>query len=95
MNKTKLIEVMAVRMNTRQKDVRYFIETFQAIIQEEMSKEEGTIMLQGFGSFNIWHQAARLGRNPKNGLPYMIPSRKSIKFKPSKYLLNGLNAGDH
>lgn len=94
MNRTKLIEVMAKRMNTRQQDVKSFIETFQAIIQEEMSKEE-VVMLQGFGSFNIWHQTARPGRNPLNGLPCIIPSRKSIKFKPSKGLLNGLNADDH
>lgn len=93
MNKTKLIEVMAKRMNTKQSEVKNFIETFQLVVQEEI-KEHGVVMLQGFGAFTLWNQTTRPGRNPKTGLPCIIPSRKSVKFKPGKFLLNGLNEAE-
>ena len=38
-----------------------------------------------------WEETERIGRNPKNGVAYMIRARKSVKFKPGKLLLKQLN----
>lgn len=38
------------------------------------------ITIKGFGTFSIWHQSERQGRNPKNGVPAKIQARTSIKF---------------
>ena len=46
----------------------------------------------GFGTLSAWEQTERIGRNPKNGVAYMIRARKSVKFKPGKLLLKQLNA---
>ena len=48
-------------------------------------------MLLGFGTLSAWEQTERIGRNPKNGVAYMIRARKSVKFKPGKLLLKQLN----
>ena len=47
---------------------------------------------QGFGTFTLWSQSERPGRNPKTGIPVTIPSRNSVKFKPGKGLLEYLNS---
>lgn len=39
-----------------------------------------------------WEQTERIGRNPRNGVAYMIRARRSVKFKPGKLLLKRLNA---
>ena len=49
-------------------------------------KSEGTIALQGFGSFKVVERAARKGRNPRTGEEIMIPAGKNVKFTPSKNL---------
>jgi DNA-binding protein HU-beta len=44
------------------------------------------INLVGFGSFSVIDRAARVGRNPKTGEQVTIPSRRSVKFCPSRDL---------
>ena len=57
---------------------------------DELSKD-GSIMLQGFGSFSSWKQTERLGRNPCTGISVLIKPRTSVKFRPGKELLQLLN----
>lgn len=91
MNKSELVEVLASRMKLPQYKVRDFINNFQTVFEEELAKEDGGIILQGFGSFTLWKQTARPGRNPRTGSECLIRARKSVKFKPGKFLLNVLN----
>ncbi|WP_455637436.1 HU family DNA-binding protein [Parabacteroides sp.] len=91
MNKSELVEVLAGRMNIQQYKVRDFINNLQEVIGEELSKEEGGLVLQGFGTFTLWKQTARRGRNPRTGLECPIHARNSVKFKPGKFLLEALN----
>lgn len=42
-------------------------------------------------SFTLWIQKERQGRNPRTGIPCMIASRRSVKFKPGN-LLRDLNS---
>lgn len=90
MNKSELVDVLAKRMNMRQYKVKEFINQFQNVLEEEL-KGEGGIVLQGFGTFSLWKQTAREGRNPRTGEDCLIRARKSVKFKPGKFLLEALN----
>ena len=45
------------------------------------------IHLKGLGRFEIVATAERPGRNPKTGVPAVIPAGRRVKFKPSKRLL--------
>ena len=58
----------------------------------EALESDGSLMLLGFGTFSAWEQTERIGRNPRNGVAYMIRARRSVKFKPGKLLLKRLNA---
>lgn len=42
------------------------------------------VNLSGFGSFEVRIREARKGRNPKTGEAIAIPSKKRIKFNPSR-----------
>lgn len=95
MNKSELVEVLAERMNTPQYKVREFVNNLQEVVEETLVKDDKGIVLQGFGTFTLWKQHARLGRNPRSGIECLIPARKSVKFKPGKFLLEALNNKAH
>ncbi len=51
------------------------------------SMEDGEkVTISGFGSFRVIDKAAQKGRNPQTGEEMIIPSRRVVKFKPSKKL---------
>ncbi len=44
------------------------------------------VLLSGFGCFRVVVRKDRKGINPKTGEPIIIPGRRAVRFKPSKYL---------
>jgi DNA-binding protein HU-beta len=48
------------------------------------------VNLSGFGSFELKVRDARKGRNPKTGATIEIPSKKRVKFNPSRTFKNSL-----
>ena len=77
-------------MNIPQYQSRQFLNAFQEVLTETLQR--GPIALQGFGTFEPWNQKERQGRNPRTGVTCMIAPRKSVKFKPGKFLLRDLNS---
>ena len=53
--------------------------------------EKGNLNLKNLGSFKITTKKERIGRNPKTKEKFIITSRKSLSFTPSKNLLKSLN----
>jgi len=51
----------------------------------------GDLILKNIGSFRLIHKKKRIGRNPKTKEEFIIHSRKSISFTPSKKISNSLN----
>ena len=47
--------------------------------------------IKNFFTFKILDKNERVGRNPKTNIEYKINSRKVVKFKISKSLINKLN----
>lgn len=90
MNKTELAKRMSERMSLPYQVIICFLDAFNAELAE-VFREEERLVIKGFGTYSLWKQAGRMGRNPKNGKIYMIPSRISLKFKPGKGLLARLN----
>ncbi len=90
MNKSMLIQKMAKRMQVSQKSCLRYLETLTDIMAEEL-KDGNSLMLQGFGSFAVWPQTERVGRNPRTGVDCTIRARNSVKFKPGKTLIKELN----
>ncbi len=55
------------------------------IIRSRLARGE-KVLISGFGCFTVIRKKDKKGVNPQTGKPVLIPGRKSIKFKPSKYL---------
>jgi len=41
------------------------------------------VKFSGFGTFKILTKSARIGRNPKTGVPAVISARRVVSFRPS------------
>lgn len=90
MNKADLVYELAMKLDIPQYKSQQFLNAFEEVLTEALGKDD-SLRLQGFGSFEPWEQAERLGRNPRTGVSCLIPSRVSVKFKPGKLLLEALN----
>ncbi len=44
------------------------------------------VVISGFGSFRLVTRKPRKGVNPRTGEEIVIPGRKTVSFRPSKYL---------
>ena len=56
------------------------------IIFEEISVSLANgedVKFSGFGTFKILTKSARIGRNPKTGVPAVISARRVTTFRPS------------
>lgn len=78
------------KMSVTQRDARRFVNTFEGFLADAL-KSDQSLVLQGFGTFQLWQQSEREGRNPRTGESCMIRPRLSVKFKPGKGLLEELN----
>ena len=54
---------------------------FDEITQSLINGEE--VKISGFGTFKILSKSARIGRNPKTGVPAVISARRVAAFRPS------------
>ena len=54
---------------------------FQEISDALINGED--VKLSGFGTFKILTKPARIGRNPKTGVPAVISARRVTAFRPS------------
>lgn len=93
MNRTDLIKKMADRLLLEEEDARTFIKTWEEEVEKALLQDD-SVMLMGFGTFSLWKQTGRPGRNPRCNKPCMIAPRNSVKFKPGKFLLEHLNDND-
>ncbi len=65
------------------------VEDLISIISYGMREKK--INLKNFGSFKTIDKKERIGRNPKTKESFTISKRKSIKFKPSRELIDKIN----
>ena len=54
---------------------------FDEIEQSLVNGED--VKITGFGTFKILSKSARIGRNPKTGVPAVISARRVASFRPS------------
>lgn len=85
MNKTDLVNAVAVEAEITKKDAEKAVNAVFETIQEALAKGE-KVQLIGFGNFEVRERAARKGRNPQTGAEIKIPASKVPAFKPGKAL---------
>ncbi len=66
-------------------DAQKIVDLILDTIKERLVLGE-KVLLSGFGCFRVVVRKDRKGINPKTGNSIIIPGRKAVRFKPSKYL---------
>ena len=79
-----------IHYNIKRKDIDKIIEIILSEIISALYRNEA-VEIRGVGRWVAKQQKAKIGRNPKNGLPVEIPAKRKIRFKTSKVLLKKLN----
>ena len=85
MNKTELIAAAAEASGITKKDADRLMNAALDIIAAELAKGE-KVQLSGFGTFEVKHRQARIGRNPATRQAVQIPASRVPDFKPSQNL---------
>jgi integration host factor subunit beta len=79
-----------IHYNIKRKDIDKIIEIILSEIISALKRGE-PCEIRGVGRWATKLQKAKISRNPKNGLPVKVPSKRKIRFKASKTLLKELN----
>jgi DNA-binding protein HU-beta len=90
MNKNTFAKELAKRLNCTNVTIKAFIREYNNLIADKIN-EGYNIKLQYFGVFSPSSRKEHEGRNPKTGDKCKISKRTTIKFKPSKYILEKMN----
>jgi DNA-binding protein HU-beta len=90
MNKSELIDALAVKCDMSKSSAGRVIDGLTEIITETLVKGD-TVSLIGFGTFSVSERAARTGRNPKTGAELKIAASKAPKFSVGAKLKAAVN----
>jgi len=83
MNKEELIQEVAKKTKTSQKDVASVLGGIIDTIEKSVAKGK-KVTLVGFGTFENRKRKARSGRNPQTGKTIQIPAKTVPVFSPGK-----------
>lgn len=85
MNRLDIIKSVAKVLTTRG-EAALAVETAFETIRQALSRGE-KVVVSNFGTFRVKSRQPRVGRNPKTGEQVSVPSRRGVRFKASKNLL--------
>ena len=74
---------IAEKTNLTKKDSELAVNAFVNQVTEALKKGD-KVSIVGFGSFEVKHRNARVGRNPKTKETINIPASKAPAFKAGK-----------
>ena len=89
LKKKNLVNNLSLKTGFSLNYSKKLIDDFIEIIIQNI--KSGQFILKNFGSFKIIHKNERIGRNPKTKKKFLISSRKTISFIPSKKISDNLN----
>ncbi len=90
MNKAQLIDVIALKTESKKKDAEAFLDAVVDAISEALAAGD-KVQIFGFGNFEVKERAARDGRNPHTGEKIQIEATKHISFTAAKALKDAVS----
>jgi DNA-binding protein HU-beta len=90
MNKSDLAEAVGASFGGNKAMGSAALDAVLGAIQDGLKKGE-KIQISGFGTFEVRHRDARVGRNPRTGEPVQIAASKAPAFKAGKALKEAVN----
>lgn len=91
MTKRELVSELAKKTGASQRETAKMVDAFADVLSDELAKGE-MVKLNGFGSFQVRHRAARKGRNPVTGEEMPVPPTTVVMFKASGKLAESVAA---
>jgi len=85
MTKTELVDVVAQKGGMTKAAAGRAVDAVVEAVTKALSKGE-KVTVTGFGTFEVRHRAARMGRNPQTGATLHIAATKTPAFKAGKAL---------
>ena len=85
MNKTQLIECVAVKANVTKKVASVTVDAVWETLTEAL-KDGDSVKVPGFGNFLVKERKEKRGINPRTGEAMIHPAKSYVSFKPSKTL---------
>ena len=90
MNKKELTEAIADNADITKAEASRALEATIKSITDALSGGESVVLI-GFGTFDVRERAARTGRNPRTGETIQIKASKNPAFKAGKALKEAVN----
>ena len=90
MNKSDLAAVVAESFGGNKSMGGTALDAVLGAIESSLAKGE-KIQISGFGTFEVRHREARMGRNPRTGEPVQIKASNAPAFKAGKALKEAVN----
>ncbi len=85
MTKSDLVSMVADKAGLTKADSQRALDAVVSAIAKSLAKGE-KVTWTGFGTYEVRHRAARMGRNPQTGAPLHIAASKTPAFKAGKGL---------
>lgn len=82
MNKSQLVEAIALESGLSKVDARKSVDAFVDIVLRTLNENE-KVTISGMGVFSVMQRSARVGRNPRTGAQVKIAPKRVIKFRPT------------
>ncbi|MBO7195071.1 MAG: HU family DNA-binding protein [Alistipes sp.] len=82
MNKSQLVEAIALESGMSKADARKSVDAFVDIVLRTLNENE-KVTISGMGVFSVMQRSARVGRNPRTGAQVKIAPKRVIKFRPT------------
>lgn len=81
MNKSQLVEAVALDANISKVDARKAVDAIIRVTVHSLRQGE-RLTLTGLGTFSVQQKSARMGRNPRTGAPVKIPRARPSSSAP-------------
>ena len=88
--KADLVDRVYKKVGFTRREAVEAVETLFREIKLVLAQGED-VRISGFAGFHLRDKKARNARNPRNGKPIQISSRRVLTFKPSQHLLMSTN----
>lgn len=85
MNKSQLVAHVAIELRTSRLGAARLVDAVLAGVLKGL-REDGSVSIAGFGTFDVRDRKARLGRNPHTGEPIRIEAGRRVGFRMAKAL---------
>jgi nucleoid DNA-binding protein len=90
MNKSQLIDKVSKEFNLDRASAKKLVECIlESMVEILMSGKR--IEMRGFGVLKLKRLKGTFVKNPRNGIEVFVGERYTVRFKPSKRLLERLN----